>query len=136
MSLGKGTGVLLLIFMMHAAIFIGIPEQREVSYPFIRDFGMVDIDISENLTAVNTDNVTLENLNITSGSSSISGGYSLDYNPLNPIFGFFTFLWSFLTAPFALLVLDMPWQVKLLFIVPLASLYLLALISFLRGSEL
>jgi len=135
---GTGTRILLLILFMHIFIFIGVEETRAQMQPFIEDFAHINVSTNPatNLTSVSILNSTMSDYNISSGDSVTSGTGIYLYNPFAPVWGFFTMIWGLITSPYALLTLDIPWVIKLIFIAPLGFAYLLALIGFLRGSPL
>lgn len=125
-----------MIFFIHASLYIGVEASRPITEPFLTDFAHITINQTGNLTMIGSENQTMDEYNITAGDDIVSGTGIYSFNPLSPIWGFVTFLWGMLTAPITLLALDIPWQVKLVFIAPLGVLYLLAVISFIRGTQL
>lgn len=133
---GTGAKVLLMIFFMHTFLFLGVESVRPQIQPYVEDFGRVVINESENLTAILTQNTTLEDFNITAGTGTIAGGVNIDFNPVGAGFGLLTFLWAFISSPVALLSLDIPFQIKLIFLAPLTMLYVLAVAGWLRGKDL
>ena len=140
MGLGTGATVIMLIFFLHSAIYIGestmnlgTGENHTITKKYLEDYAKLNITTSGNETIdIIAEEQESDDYNLTS-SSGIVGGLVSFFNPLAPIWGFMDFIWGIISAPVTLYSLPIPWEIKLMFLAPLGLLYLVAIISFIRG---